>query len=73
MSKIDSSLSTLLTGLEPFNFIFSELILFLFDIKLDSNFVLRVSYKVKEGEVVKVKVLEIDRQGRIKLTMKGLN
>ena len=32
-----------------------------------------VTDKVKEGEVVKVKVLEIDRQGRIKLTMKGLN
>ena len=32
-----------------------------------------VADKVKEGEIVKVKVLEIDKQGRIKLTMKGLN
>jgi polyribonucleotide nucleotidyltransferase len=32
-----------------------------------------VADKVKEGEVVKVKVLEIDKQGRIKLTMKGLD
>ena len=31
-----------------------------------------VTDKVKEGEIVKVKVLEIDKQGRIKLTMKGL-
>ena len=30
-----------------------------------------VTDKVKEGDVVKVKVLEIDKQGRIKLTMKG--
>jgi len=32
-----------------------------------------VTDRVKEGEIVKVKVLEIDKQGRIKLTMKGLN
>ena len=32
-----------------------------------------VTDKVKEGDVVKVKVLEIDKQGRIKLTMKGVN
>ena len=32
-----------------------------------------VTDKVKEGETVKVKVLEIDKQGRIKLTMKGLD
>ena len=31
-----------------------------------------VTDKVKEGEIVKVKVLEIDKQGRIKLTMKGV-
>ena len=31
-----------------------------------------VTDKVKEGEIVKVKVLEIDKQGRIKLTMKGI-
>ncbi len=32
-----------------------------------------VTDKVTEGEIVKVKVLEIDKQGRIKLTMKGLD
>jgi polyribonucleotide nucleotidyltransferase len=32
-----------------------------------------VTDKIKEGEIVKVKVLEIDKQGRIKLTMKGLD
>ena len=32
-----------------------------------------VTDKVKEGEIVRVKVLEIDKQGRIKLTMKGLD
>ena len=31
-----------------------------------------VSDKVNEGDIVKVKVLEIDKQGRIKLTMKGI-
>ena len=31
-----------------------------------------VSDKLKEGEMVKVKVLEIDRQGRIRLSMKAL-
>jgi polyribonucleotide nucleotidyltransferase len=29
-----------------------------------------VSDKLSEGDVVKVKVLEIDRQGRIRLSMK---
>tara|TARA_B100001996_G_scaffold382230_1_gene373507 strand:+ start:377 stop:2452 length:2076 start_codon:yes stop_codon:yes gene_type:complete len=32
-----------------------------------------VTDKLKEGEIVKVKVVEIDRQGRIKLTMKGVS
>ena len=32
-----------------------------------------VTDKVTEGEIVKVKVLEIDKQGRIKLTMKGVD
>ena len=32
----------------------------------------KVTDKVSEGEIVKVKVLEIDKQGRIKLTMKGV-
>ena len=33
----------------------------------------RVSDKLSEGESVKVKVLEIDRQGRIRLSMKAVN
>ncbi len=32
-----------------------------------------VSDKLKEGDHVKVKVLEVDRQGRIRLSMKGLS
>ena len=32
----------------------------------------KVTDHVKEGEEVKVKVLEVDRQGKIRLTMKGL-
>jgi polyribonucleotide nucleotidyltransferase len=32
----------------------------------------RVSDKLKEGDVVKVKVLEVDRQGRIRLSMRGV-
>ena len=32
----------------------------------------RVSDKLKEGDVVKVKVLEVDRQGRVRLSMKDL-
>ncbi|MEY4717832.1 MAG: hypothetical protein RL563_450, partial [Pseudomonadota bacterium] len=30
----------------------------------------KVSDKLSEGDVVKVKVLEIDRQGRVRLSMK---
>jgi polyribonucleotide nucleotidyltransferase len=33
----------------------------------------RVSDKLKEGDTVQVKVLEVDRQGRIRLTMRGLH
>jgi len=33
----------------------------------------RVGDKLKEGETVKVKVLEVDRQGRIRLSMRGLD
>jgi polyribonucleotide nucleotidyltransferase len=33
----------------------------------------KVSDKLKEGEIVKVKVLEIDRQGRVRLSMKAIN
>jgi polyribonucleotide nucleotidyltransferase len=32
----------------------------------------RVGDKLKEGDVVKVKVLEVDRQGRIRLSMRGV-
>ena len=32
----------------------------------------RVSDKLKEGDVIKVKVLEVDRQGRIRLSMRGV-
>jgi len=33
----------------------------------------RVGDKLKEGDVVKVKVLEVDRQGRIRLSMRGVD
>ncbi len=33
----------------------------------------RVSDKLKEGDVIKVKVLEVDRQGRVRLSMRGVN
>jgi polyribonucleotide nucleotidyltransferase len=33
----------------------------------------RVSDKLKEGDVVRVKVLEIDRQGRVRLSMRDLD
>jgi polyribonucleotide nucleotidyltransferase len=32
----------------------------------------RVSDKLKEGDVVMVKVLEVDRQGRVRLSMKDV-
>ncbi len=32
----------------------------------------RVSDKLKEGDVVRVKVLEVDRQGRVRLSMRGV-
>ena len=32
-----------------------------------------VSDKLAEGDMVKVKVLEIDRQGRVRLSMKAVN
>ena len=32
----------------------------------------RVSDKLKEGDVVRVKVLEVDRQGRIRLSMRSV-
>ena len=33
----------------------------------------RVSDRLKEGDVVRVKVLEVDRQGRVRLTMRKLD
>ena len=33
----------------------------------------KVSDKLKEGDVIKVKVLEVDKQGRIRLSMKAIN
>jgi len=33
----------------------------------------KVSDKLREGEIVHVKVLEVDKQGRIRLSMKGIN
>jgi polyribonucleotide nucleotidyltransferase len=33
----------------------------------------RVSDKLKEGDHVRVKVLEVDRQGRVRLSMRGLD
>ena len=32
-----------------------------------------VTDKLSEGDMVKVKVLEIDRQGRVRLSMKAVN
>ena len=32
----------------------------------------RVSDKLNEGDLVKVKVLEVDRQGRVRLSMKDV-
>jgi polyribonucleotide nucleotidyltransferase len=33
----------------------------------------RVSDKLKEGDVVRVKVLEVDRQGRVRLSMRSVD
>ena len=33
----------------------------------------RVGDKLNEGDVVRVKVLEVDRQGRVRLSMRGLD
>ena len=33
----------------------------------------KVSDKLAEGDVIKVKVLEVDRQGRIRLSMRDLD
>jgi polyribonucleotide nucleotidyltransferase len=33
----------------------------------------RVSDKLSEGDIIKVKVLEVDRQGRIRLSMRNID
>ena len=38
--------------------------------QISGDHVDKVSDKLSEGDVVKVKVLEIDRQGRVRLSMK---
>jgi polyribonucleotide nucleotidyltransferase len=40
--------------------------------QISSERVERVSDKLKEGDLVKVKVLEVDKQGRIRLSMKAV-
>ena len=40
--------------------------------QISSERVEKVSDKLKEGDIVKVKVLEVDKQGRIRLSMKAL-
>ncbi|MBL8273170.1 MAG: S1 RNA-binding domain-containing protein, partial [Xanthomonadales bacterium] len=40
--------------------------------QISSERVEKVSDKLKEGDVVRVKVLEVDKQGRIRLSMKAL-
>jgi polyribonucleotide nucleotidyltransferase len=40
--------------------------------QISDEHVERVSDKLSEGDVVKVKVLEIDRQGRVRLSMKAV-
>ena len=42
------------------------------DIQLDSVYFENVSDKLSEGDMVKVKVLEVDRQGRVRLSMKAV-
>ncbi len=41
--------------------------------QISSERVEKVSDKLKEGDLVKVKVLEVDKQGRIRLSMKALD
>jgi polyribonucleotide nucleotidyltransferase len=40
--------------------------------QISDEHVERVSDKLSEGDMVKVKVLEIDRQGRVRLSMKAV-
>ncbi len=41
--------------------------------QISSERVERVSDKLKEGDIIRVKVLEVDRQGRIRLSMRDLD
>jgi polyribonucleotide nucleotidyltransferase len=41
--------------------------------QISNDRVERVSDKLKEGDVVRVKVLEVDRQGRVRLSMRDVN
>ena len=41
--------------------------------RFQRNAVENVSDKLSEGDFVKVKVLEIDRQGRVRLSMKAVD
>jgi polyribonucleotide nucleotidyltransferase len=40
--------------------------------QISDNHVEKVTDKLSEGDIVKVKVLEIDRQGRVRLSMKAV-
>ena len=40
--------------------------------QISDEHVEKVSDKLSEGDVVRVKVLEIDRQGRVRLSMKAI-
>ena len=40
--------------------------------QISNDRVEKVSDVLKEGDVVKVKVLEVDKQGRIRLSMKAI-
>ena len=44
----------------------------LFRSQISNERVEKVSDKLHEGDVVKVKVLEVDKQGRIRLSMKAV-
>jgi polyribonucleotide nucleotidyltransferase len=41
--------------------------------QISNDRVERVSDKLKEGDVIRVKVLEVDRQGRIRLSMRDVD
>jgi len=41
--------------------------------QISNDRVERVSDKLKEGDLVRVKVLEVDRQGRVRLSMRDVS